>query len=470
MLSYATKTEFVELRLFGDAMEFDRSAENTAKAKEADNGVNLASLTASLNAFEKQSKPVERVAIEPKSGDSFGQRPGDGFPQPFPFPPGGGWGGGWGNGFPDGGIILRGPNDGRPDPRDTRDPRLPKEPQPRVPGGDSKTDPNCPCNKPHRPLPQEWEAVTPEDPLRAKLWRETVVIGGGTAESFLYGTANLHKRLPEIGTSMAIGAGLSAITKSGKGGAAAATLVGIYFAARFVANTINDDERWTRASNAVVDTWNNPENTTRNMHEFSLTAGNFAFDTTVTMGAGYIGYHNKPLADLIFQILRFPMPLPAPVPVAPGSPQPRAPEPRTPFPALGNVPMWLEIAPPQGSLPWPDTIIPDWRKRWLDRHKEKSLKENIDERLEKPAVEQKPEAQKPAEQAKPEEKKPEPAKEQTKPPEFKFDPSDRNRLLFAPASQSRRNEFVPQSVSNPEQKPSNTMMSNEELKRLLNAR
>jgi hypothetical protein len=277
------------------------------------------------------------------------------------------------------------------------------------------------------------------------------VIGGGVGESFLYGTANLHKRLPEIGTSMAIGAGLSAITKSGKGGAAAAAIVGVYFAARFIANTINDDERWTRAGNAVVDTWNNKDNTTRNMHEFSLTAGNFVFDSSLSIGAGYIGYHNKPLADLIFQLLRFPMPLPAPVPVTPGgSPQPRAPEPRFPIPQLGNLPMWLEITPPFASLPAPDDIIPDWRKRWLEKHKNdrRTIKENVDENLSKPAVEIKPEPQKSVEQPKPE-VKPEPQKEQPKPADdFKFDPAERNKALFGPAMHSRRNgiEFVPLSL------------------------
>lgn len=452
-------------------MEFDKVPENTVKATEADKAVvNLASLTLD----SEKLKPVERVAIEPKSGDSFGQRPGDPFPLPFPPLPGGGWSGG--NGWPDGGIILRGPgNNGGPDPRDTRDPRLPRNPEPRGPG--DQVDPNCPCKKRDRPPAGEFGPITDDDPLRSKLWRETIVVGGGIGESFLYGTANLHKRLPEIGTSMAIGAGLSAITKSGKGGAAAAALVGVYFAARFVANTINDDERWSRAYNALTDTWNTKENTTRNMHEFSLTAGNFAFDTSLSMGAGYIGYHNKPLADLIFQLLRFPMPLPAPVPATPGSPQPRAPEPRFPIPGVGNLPMWLEITPPQSSLPSPEDIIPDWRKRWLDKHdKRRSMNENIDENLSKPGVEQKPEAQKPVqggtvEQNKPEERKAESAKEQVKPADdFKFNPADRNRAIFGPASQGRKTEFVPLSISNPEFKPSKSLMSNEELKRLMYTR
>lgn len=82
-------------------MEFDKPSETTVKSNEADKNVlNLATLTAEA---DRLAKPVQRVAIEPKSGDSFGQRPGEWTPLPFPGIPGGQWGG---NGWPDGGIIC----------------------------------------------------------------------------------------------------------------------------------------------------------------------------------------------------------------------------------------------------------------------------------------------------------------------------------------------------------------------------
>lgn len=436
-------------------MEFDRAPEKSNSNDQSKAQLSLVEL--SQNDL-KQKSPVERVAIGPKSGDSFEPRPPD-FPtipgMPGGFPPGGGYNpnGGWPGGGWDGGVF-RTPIDPR-----TYDPRYPDQrpdqgrdrdrrpdqgrdrDRDRDRDKDRDKDPYCPPSKPDRPGPGSFGPITAADPLSSKVGRELLVVGGGVGESFLYGIANVHRRLPEIGTSMAIGAGLSAITKSGQAGAAAAGLVGVYFAARFLANAVNDTERWDRAYNALTDTWNSSEHTTRNMHEFSLTAGNFAFDTTLSMGAGYIGYTNKPLADLIFQILRFPVPMPTPIPNTPGGgPGPRAPEPRFPLPGFGPVPMLLEIAPPQGSLPWPNEIIPDWRKNYLERLRHKSMLENAEEKVEgkNPNIEFKVEDHKAGATA----EKPAENKEQT-PPKPEANTKANERPPLPSYNPNSRFDFVP---------------------------
>ena len=288
-----------------------------------------------------------------------------------PFQPGGGGPGNAGPFIPGGGLpgsdpfFPRGPIDQRPNTQ---------PPQYFPPKGEPRKE------HPNGELPSGYN-----DSTATKLAREAFVLGGGLGESVLYGMANLHRRLPEIGASMGIGAALSAVTKAGKGGAAAAMIFGAYMTSRFVVNAINDKERWSRFGEAVKDTWNTDENLWRNLHEVSATGGNFVFDTGLSMGAGYIGYTNKPLADLLFQLLRFPVPLPAPIPNTPGGPSsPRNPggpfDPRNPFPAIGTLPLALEIVPQDFSF-WPGEVVPPWKKQqdqeWRDRNKPKEIKAQV---------------------------------------------------------------------------------------------
>lgn len=144
-----------------------------------------------------------------------------------------------------------------------------------------------------------------------KIAREGLVLGGGLSRSMLYGLANLPQKLPEIGTSMAIGAALNVLSKSGTMGAAATLVVGGYFTSRYILNAINDTERWNRFGAAVTDTWHSSQNMGKNIRDVSETGGNFAFDTGVSMASGYVGYKNKALGELILSVIKLPVPVPA---------------------------------------------------------------------------------------------------------------------------------------------------------------
>lgn len=168
------------------------------------------------------------------------------------------------------------------------------------------------------------------DPVINKIMREAVVLGGGLGEGIFYGLANLPEKLPKIAASVAIGAALNAISKTGTMGTAAAFIVGGYFTSRFILNTINDTERWGKFGAAVSDTWHSNKNTLKNMHTVAETGGEFAFDTGLSMAAGYMGYTNKTLADLVLKVIKLPLPAsPTAIP-----------------PILINVQMALDIVPP----------------------------------------------------------------------------------------------------------------------------
>jgi hypothetical protein len=148
-----------------------------------------------------------------------------------------------------------------------------------------------------------------------KVAREGLVLGAGLGRSMLYGMANLPQRLPEIGTSMAIGASLSVISKTGAGGAAATFVVGCYFTSRFILNAINDTDRWNKFGAAVNDTWHSNQRIGKNIRDVSDTGGDFAFNTGLSMASGYVGFKNKALGDLIISVIKLPIPMPAEVPI-----------------------------------------------------------------------------------------------------------------------------------------------------------
>ncbi len=175
---------------------------------------------------------------------------------------------------------------------------------------------------------------TTSDPLVNKLTREAIVIGGGIGEGIFYGMANLPEKLPQIGTSVAIGAALSALSKTGKLGAVVAFTAGAYFTSRYILNTINDHERWNKFGAAVSDTWNTNEHTVRNMHDVASTAGEFTFDTGLSMAAGYVGYKNPYLAELLIKVIKLPVPVPI------GTPPPVS-------PAFLSATMLMDIVPPR---------------------------------------------------------------------------------------------------------------------------
>ncbi|HEY9714819.1 MAG TPA: hypothetical protein V6C72_15230 [Chroococcales cyanobacterium] len=145
------------------------------------------------------------------------------------------------------------------------------------------------------------------------LGREAVVLGGGVGKAFVYGLANLPEKLPQIGTSIAIGAGLSAIAKSGQLGLDAAFVVGAYFGCRFVLNTIHDTARWQKFGSAVSDAWNSNQHVMKDLNDVADSGGDFAFNTSLSMASGYVGYKDKALGDLIISILRIPAAVPAEV-------------------------------------------------------------------------------------------------------------------------------------------------------------
>jgi hypothetical protein len=147
-----------------------------------------------------------------------------------------------------------------------------------------------------------------------KVGRETVVIGGGLGKSFLYGMASLPERVPQIASSVAIGASLSTISKAGELGTAATIVVGAYFTSKFIVNAINDTPRWNKLSTAVSDTWNSNQHLMKNLNDASDSGGNFAFDTSLSYASGYIGYKNEALAELILKVIKLPLPVPAGIP------------------------------------------------------------------------------------------------------------------------------------------------------------
>jgi len=162
---------------------------------------------------------------------------------------------------------------------------------------------------------------TPNDTTESeasKIAREGLVMGGALGRSFLYGMASLPQRIPEIGASLAIGAALSTLSKAGSMGAAATFVVGAYFTSKFLVNAINDTARWNKFGAAVTDTWHTNQHKMKNLRDMSDSGGNFAFDTSLSMASGYVGYNNKALGELILSVIKLPIPLPpAEVPLPP---------------------------------------------------------------------------------------------------------------------------------------------------------
>jgi hypothetical protein len=167
-----------------------------------------------------------------------------------------------------------------------------------------------------------------------KVGRETAVLGLGLGRSVLYGMASLPSRAGDLATSVGIGASLSTLAKTSEFGAAATLFVGAYFTSRFIVSTINDTGRWSKFSDAVSDTWHSGKNFGKDIKDVSDTGGNFAFDTALSYGAGYLGYKNKALADIILGGLKIPLPAPGIPPKMPLSPE------------LMGASMYLSIAPP----------------------------------------------------------------------------------------------------------------------------
>ena len=200
------------------------------------------------------------------------------------------------------------------------------------------------------------------EPTYKKVLREGEVVGGGVGRSFLYGIANLPDKLPEIGSSIAIGAGLSAISKSGDLGVAASFVVGAYFTSKFVLNTVNDTERWKKFGAAVEDAWHTNKNVDKDLVAVSDTAGNYTFDTSLSMASGYLGYKNKQLGDLVLSVLRLPI-------IAPSAAL---------APAMLGAGMYMDIMPPLGFKKY-DTVSPDGKhqSRWdLDLNLHATLRQS----------------------------------------------------------------------------------------------
>jgi hypothetical protein len=206
-------------------------------------------------------------------------------------------------------------------PNDTPQVPLP----PTLPGTDIPQGPKPGDVLKHNPL---------DETFATKLSREAFVIGGGVGQSFFYGIANLPDHMPQIASSIVMGGTLAAMTKAGKLGAAASLVIGTYFASRFVLDTFHDHRRWSKFSEAVQDTWKSDENTWRNLHVVRNTVGNYAFDTSISMASGYIGYKNPQLGQWILTVLRVP-------PIVPNAPPPFSPR-------LAATSMALSIMPPAG--------------------------------------------------------------------------------------------------------------------------
>jgi len=174
-----------------------------------------------------------------------------------------------------------------------------------------------------------------QESMASKIGREALVVTGGLGESFFYNLANLPRHLPEIGTSMVIGATLATISKAGgKLGAAAALVVGGYFTSRFILDTINDHKRWDELDDTLHETWKSNDNLLKHINSVSNTLGDYTFDTAIAVGSSYVGYKNPDLAGLIGAVLRIP-------PILPSTPAPFS-------PALAATSMYLDFMPPSG--------------------------------------------------------------------------------------------------------------------------
>lgn len=152
----------------------------------------------------------------------------------------------------------------------------------------------------------------------SKLLREGEVIGLAAGKSVLDGFYNIPDKLPQLGESMAIGVGLSALSRMGTEGKVAAYVAGAFFASRFIVNTYNDHERWSKAWSATTDTWQSDQHIRKNINDLSNTAGSWAFDTALFTGAGYLGYNNPALGNSLLGVFRLPIPtIPVPPLIAP---------------------------------------------------------------------------------------------------------------------------------------------------------
>ena len=147
-----------------------------------------------------------------------------------------------------------------------------------------------------------------------KLGREALLMGGTIGESIVNGLYHLPEKIPQLGESLAIGAGLNALSQLGTPGRVAAWVAGAALTTRFLVNTYNDKERWSQAADAVTDTWNSNLHLRKNIDKLSNSAGSFAFDTATFAGASYLGYSNPTLGNGIISVLRLPVPT---IPLAP---------------------------------------------------------------------------------------------------------------------------------------------------------
>lgn len=438
--------------------ELERASE--AKASSSDRTVaaaaeqtGVADLLAKEGLTKKSNLPqVSRVAENSLLPPGLGSPFPDKSPWNFPSIPG------------TEGPILRGPGESQGEGKKPGPERVPERRMPEI-------DPLClpeGTKNPSKQLNDEKRSGA-DDPLYEKFGRTALVIGGGLGESVLYGMANLPRRWSELATSAAFGASLSALTKTGKIGNGAALIAGAYFTSRFIVNAIEDRERWTRFGAAVSDSWKSDENLWRNMHEVSNTGGNFAFDMGISMGAGYLGYTNKQVADLLLQIFRFPVPLPGPMPPMPNAPQPRNPF----FPQVGTVGMLMQIAPPP-SIKWTDE--PNyWKHRGWFHDEDRSRRErerNSKSREEKEASEMLgADSRKESEQK--ERRKEAPAAEKAKDQAVKTGPDSSElarKMLGIKAAERVSDSSIGVSTKSPELTASTSFIANPELRKLVYGR
>lgn len=226
-----------------------------------------------------------------------------------------------------------------------------KNPEDKIPQPGSDNKPIPPVPGPIVPNPGEILRPDPNTETTAsKIAREAMVIGGGVGQSFFYGVANLPEHLPQIASSVVIGGTLAAMSKAGKLGATTALVVGAYFTSRFVLDSINDTKRWEKFSGAVKDTWQSDANFWKNMHTVRDTAGNYVFDTTLSLGSGYVGYKNPKLGEWILAILRVP-------PIVPNAPPPFNPR-------VVTTGMYMSIMPPAGFYRHYDDRTPFAPSSW----------------------------------------------------------------------------------------------------------
>lgn len=134
--------------------------------------------------------------------------------------------------------------------------------------------------------------ATPELTL-SKLLRESEVLGGGLAESILYGMADLPHKLPELTAAFSVGLALHVIRKQGVLGWGVATGLTAVFASKFVVDQVEQKEKWWEFASAIKDTWGSNQHTWNNINTVSGTAGKTVFDTAAFATAGYLGYTNK---------------------------------------------------------------------------------------------------------------------------------------------------------------------------------